>query len=470
MTPPNPRAGAPALPIALVGRFDSPTYVGARWWFEGLEREIDGIARRRALIGLMALGVGLGGLGVGVALVAKGRGAKIDSDALEAQKSFGWNVGADTDPLDYQAAALGEECPQERQLGLATRLGPKNPAHLPYYRATLFQSLSATPTTSGLIDTGKALRDQMRPVSNAETKLAFDKGRALASLFAPDTPTPAPTPAVGTGAGTTDKAILVDLPGPLAVAFAAGLASRFDPVFCFDGWPHPRGVVPSHLTLGSALYYADLLEKLASERAANAAPAFILDRARLTPYEPDSDRFDNRYLGNVPSADALAALGVKQLLYVSALADTEADDLNEDFLAYKKKGLELRMVGLGDFSADPVGTKPPVALAPRGSSGSYESNPNVYYGGSSGTHYWFWHSYGWGTPRYAATRPVYLPSRPVYIPVARTTPFSGFGASRGRPSDFGRVTVHTSPSTGRPTGFSSRGSWGRGGSSSGSGA
>lgn len=447
----------PTLPITLRERIDTANYVGARWWYEGLEREVDGVARRKAIFGLLAIGVGLVGVGALVNKIAKSP-KPIDTDSLEAQKSFGWNVGSE-DPLDYQAAALGEACDPQVMSTLATRLGPKTPAHLPYYRGTLFQSLAATPTTTGLVDTGKALRDQMRPVSNAETKLAFDRGVALASLF---------EPAVIAG-----KAVLVDLPGPLAVAFAAGLASRFDPVFLFDGWPHPQGIVPSHLTLGSVLYYQELLEQRAAERDPAAPPAFVLDRARLTPYEDDSDKFDNRYLAAPPSADALAGLGVKQLLYVSTQGDTEADDLNEDFLAYGKKGIELRMVALGDFTPDPSGNKPETVVAKRGSSGSYSTNPNVYYGGSRGSHYWFWHSYGWGTPPRPASSPSYLPVRPVYVPTSRPTPFSGLGNTgfgRAKPSNFGRVTVHPSSGSGSPAGYSRSGSWGRGGSTSGSGA
>ncbi len=460
-TPKDPRTqgamNGPKLPISLAERIDTPGYVGARWWYEGLEREIDGVARRKALLGILALGVGIAGVGFAISKLAKSNTAGIDSDALEAQKSFGWNVGADVDALDYQAAALGEACDPTMQMALATRLRPSDAAYVPHYKATLFQALSSTPTTNGLVDTGKALRDQMRPVSNAETRLAFDKGRALGSLFEGD---------VAKG-----KAILVDLAGPLAVAFAAGLASKFEPVFAFDGWPHPKGVVPSHLTLGSALYYAELFETAAKSRPTGAPPVFVLDRARLSPYEDDSDRFDNRYLATVPTAEALAGLGVTQLLYVSTDGEKESDDLNDDFLAYKKRGTELRMVSLGDFSADPKAQAAPVAVARRGASASYESNPNVYYGGSSGTHYWFWHSYGWGSPPRPAVRPVIWSPRPVYVPSSRSTPFSGLGSgpSRTRPSDFGRVTVHTSPSTNRPIGYSRSGSWGRGGSIFGSG-
>ncbi len=303
-TPPNgpkaPGAPLPKLPITIQERIDNPRYIGARWWYEGLEREVDGVARRKALLGFMALGVGIAGIGWGISKVTKSAASGIDSDALEAQKSYGWNVGADDVPLDYQAGALGEACDPNVLTTLATRLRPTDPAFVPHYRATLFQALAATPTASGLVDTGKALRDQMRYVSNTETQLAFDRGRAMAALFE--------------GAAAKGKALVVDLPGPLAVAFAAGLSEKLEPVFGFDGWPHPRGVVPSHLTLGSALYFTDLFEKTAKSRPTGAAPVFVLDRARLSPYEDDSDKFDNRYVAVLPTADSLASLGVTQLL------------------------------------------------------------------------------------------------------------------------------------------------------------
>ncbi len=154
---------------------------------------------------------------------------------------------------------------------------------------------------------------------------------------------------------------------------------------------------------------------------------------------------------------------------MSADGDKEADDIADDFVAYKKKNIDLRMVSTADFTADTSAPAQKVAVAPRGASASYESNPNVYYGGSSGTHFWFWNTYGWGSPPRPATRPVFVPVRPSYVPSPRTTPFSSTSGSRSRPSDFGRVTVHPSPSGGKPSGYSRSGSWGRGGSLFGSG-
>jgi len=68
---------------------------------------------------------------------------------------------------------------------------------------------------------------------------AYRAGKALASLFAGVPP---------------HTMVIVDLPGPEAMAFAAGMAELFDPCFTFENWPHPRGVVPAHLTLAAAAF------------------------------------------------------------------------------------------------------------------------------------------------------------------------------------------------------------------------
>src|SRR5271170_5569626 len=72
--------------------------------------------------------------------------------------------------------------------------------------------------------------------------------------------------------------VVVDLPGPEAVAFAAGAASAFDPVFALDNWPHPRGVVPAHQTLAAAAYCQPLFARRASGSAAPRWPLLVLDR------------------------------------------------------------------------------------------------------------------------------------------------------------------------------------------------
>src|SRR5207248_1309850 len=87
----------------------------------------------------------------------------------------------------------------------------------------------------------------------------------------------------------------LDVQGPTSVAVAAGMAPGFDPVFVLDNWPHPLGVVPSHLTLGAVLYYRPLFMRLRGSRTGRAPPVFVLDRNRLARYTDEETQFDNRY-------------------------------------------------------------------------------------------------------------------------------------------------------------------------------
>src|SRR5512134_2701213 len=110
-----------------------------------------------------------------------------------------------------------------------------------YHVGTLVESLFATPITR-LPDPQdgrpapdsapfKRVADVLMPVVTPAMQRAYGVGEALARL-------------AGWRSGL---AVLADLPGPEAVAFAAGAATTFEPVLLLDNWPHPHGVVPSHL-------------------------------------------------------------------------------------------------------------------------------------------------------------------------------------------------------------------------------
>jgi hypothetical protein len=286
-------------------------------------------------------------------------------------------------------------------------------------------------------------------------------------------------------AQSREKAMVLAWLDEVQAAFAAGLADRLDVVFGLDGWPHPQGVVPAHQTLGAAAYYQRLFAKLKDERPASAAPAFVLDRGRMLPYSDESDRFDNRYLAKVPDSAQLKALGVKQVFYVSEDGYVEADDLNEDFLAYSSAGLELRLIKPEDFGPDP--TEPAAAPpsdggAPRASDGGaggsgssygygYDGS-HYYYGSRSYSHWYFWSYHGWGTPTrsYRPFTGSMLRSR--YTPSARTTNYRGVGTgmSKSRPSGFGTIGIVSSGSgsSRRTVGTTRSGSWGRSSGTSGS--
>jgi len=253
---------------------------------------------------------------------------------------------------------------------------------------------------------------------------------------------------------------------------AAGMAPGFDPVFVLDNWPHPLGVVPSHLTLGAILYYRPLFMRLRADRAGHAPPVFVLDCNRLTRYTDENDQFDNRYVARLPTATNFQALGIRRLLYVTPDKSDlrELDDLNADFVAFRDASIDVKAMPLSDLM------RPAEQTAQRPS--------HYYYGGHPQTHFVFWSIYGWraSAPRQPAIVQRSPPALPQvsrgadYRPASRPTLFSsrtlggGAGVGKQKPSGFGRVSVRASRSTGsitavrtgRSGSFGRAGGWGSG--------
>ena len=225
-----------------------------------------------------------------------------------------------------------------------------------------------------------------------------------------------------------DTALILDLEGPTSIALAATLASGFDPVFTFDNWPHPLGVVPSHLTLASAVFYRPVFLRARAVRPPDAPVVFVLDRNRLALYTDEDGQFDNRYVAKLPTAENLRSLGIRHLLYVTPGKNDlrELDDLNDDFVEFAKRSIDVKVLPLSDLDAPaaPARASPPATA--------------YYYGGYPHTHLWFWHDYGWYAPRPSARPPsgspapaLPPPSPPAqvsrgaaYRPVSRPTIFS----------------------------------------------
>lgn len=472
-------------PFSRRSFFDQPELVGARWWQEELAIAPDPVNRRSALKTLLLIGGGILGLGLlGRACAGLAGEDEIDNlDSLTLQRDEGWNAGAASAALVFPRSttqnARGEPVSPALGLALANQFAPVQADLRPYYVPTLLQA-PAAPNNGSLLTAMQAIHTEVMDV-------AFNKARALLSLFQ-EVSSP------------RDVALVVDLPGPEAVAFAAGLSEFFEPVLLFDNWPHPKGVVPSHLALGALYYYAPLFKEAAALRTPPAPPAFVVDSARLSPYTDDSDKFDNRYVAKLPSAERLKALGTKHILYVTADTSTnpqELDDLNEEFVAFQGAGLDIKVLSLGDFGP---GAEPPTPepLAPSSQPGQASAasthyrpvfllSPPIYlgppmpyyYGGSWASHPSFWGSYGWyNSPRTAYASP---PPRPIsrgssYRPAPRPTIFSSravggsaAGVGKQKPSGFGRVSKSSSyhPSYGSSSYSGGRsGSYGRGSSSS----
>ncbi len=430
---------------------------GLRWWNEGQAEETSldtapsRTNRRKVILGAGALGVSILTF-YGLFSDSDDDDLDVSMDALELQKREGWNAGQpEGTPLIFETPSptnVDGVAGAFDAVGLWNAVHPIRNDLRPHSVSTLFLSLTH--------ERSESLRRQVVPVFRPSMGQAFDRGLAIAKLFdAKDAP--------------TDIALVLDVPGPDAVAVAAGLSTRFDPVWLFDNWPHPLGVVKSHLVLGALRYYLPLLRRNAELRSAAALdqpprtfpPVFVLDSDRLAPYVDDANHFDNRYLARPPSAEALKTLGCRRILYVRPSGEKllELDDLNDDFVRFHDNGVDVKAIALDDFSLE---------LNPASSNQVARS---YYYGGGYGHHMVFWHSYGWSSIGAGPKR--YLPPATVsrgadYRPVSRPTMFSSrslgglSGVGKTRPSGFGSVSVRTS-SSGQVTGVRSgrSGSFGR---------
>lgn len=369
----------------------------------------------------------------------------VDMDALAAQKKGGWDVGDKglSFPMPNVAGkdSLGNTDWQKytNPQPLLAATTPKDPQHKKWQMPTLVQALEQ-----------KSLAVKMKPVSSAASQEAYRRARALGSL-------------VGAMENKQEAIVIADLDGANSPAAAAGMAAWVDPVFFYDNWPHPKGVVHSQTTLGSLIYYAAELEKKAAERDEKAPPAIMLDRKRLATYNSPNTQFDNRYLVTLPEVKDLTAAGIKYAIYVTDVpTTTETDDLNEQLVAYDKAGIEVVNLSLADFKKDAEHTAD--ANDPTG---------GYYYGGHHRhhTHFFMWYPFFiWSSPRYGWTAPArsVAPTtarRSSYKPRTRPTMYSGrktggvSGVGRSKPVGFGKVSTRQS-SSGSITGTRS-GSTGR---------
>ena len=407
-----------------------PGLVGARWWNRALQDEAAAMSRRSAMRALL---VGAGALGA-VAACGVGIVASVEPDteqrlqaSLAAQKLYGWNLGSRDRALLYEGVAVQLQVPSMLS-SLIADTTPYHWAHL--HDRTLFESPTARPTAN-LAEEHVAfvpLSDQLRAMVTPAMQRAFLVGTAVASLFRGR----GRAPAVG---------LVVDLPGPESVAFAAGVASVLEPVFAIANWPHPLGVVPAHLTLAAVAHHQPEFQRGRAVRERPALPCFVLDRARLADAVDHQTHFDNRYMAALPSAAALRGGGVYRLLYVVATSSTlpELDDLNDDLVDLVAAGINVAALALDAFS-DELG------------------DGGAYYGGSPSTHEGFWLHYPWGPAGKEASEPWQLSAAPRnFVPRRRATVFS----RATPPAEFGMVPLVVAGATVLGVAFDRRGSWNR---------
>lgn len=450
------------LPFVQDARLDKPGIVGARWWQEGLESDVAAPVNRRAAIsGMLVAGAAVMGVAM-TGVVVAGIAASSDDDdvaeqlrsSLQMQREYGWAFGAAQDPLTFDGATYAG-FDRAALARMVDELAPVHPPRKPFYVPTLFQSPGALPLSKPQGDDQpfKPLKDVLTPIHTPTMKLAYRDGQALGRLFETE---------------GRDVAVVVDLTGPEAVAFAAGAAERFDVVFLFDNWPHPKGVVQAHRTLAAAAHYQPRFAKTQQEkrqRGGMLPMLFVLDRNRLATYVDNATQFDNRHVAKLPSAAALAGQGVKRVLYMPTKSgELELDDLNDDFVEYAAAKLDVKV--LPWTSLGPHGGRPAMITEQ-----TMATEQPSYYGSAREEDAWFWVDYPWVNVPRPQTPRRFSPSGNTYEPKARTTAFSsGMAArpasgstTRPRPASFGMVPVVVAAGTGLILGakLSRSGSWNR---------
>jgi hypothetical protein len=313
-------------PLHQDARVDEPGLVGARWWQDSV---VDPIGRRRTILTLLAVGVGIGAAGLAIDACEPSKKSRLG--ALDLQRKYGWSFGAASEHLVFNGQTT-EPFDSSRLVKMVTDLAPRVAAHRPFYVQTLFESPIALPSAVAEGDPTPipSLKDALHPIFTNGMRDVFKWVQANVDVLAE----------------IAGAALVIDLDGQDSVAFAAAGSTRFDPIFLFDNWPHPHGVVPAHLALAAAAYYQPLFASAASKADPRPAPAmFVLDRQRLNTYTDDATQFDNRWVARMPGVEALRSLGITRLLYVVPPATSrELDDLNDDFVTDHAAGISIRVV------------------------------------------------------------------------------------------------------------------------------
>ncbi len=377
-----------------------------------------------------------------------------DSPALDAGQA--WPSDAAASDVDCRGGAGW----MERITNLAESMKP-GPTWQPYEQRQLF----SFPANAGIP------QDQIRPRVDAKDRSAHERAADLRKALASEK-------VEGLG-------VLIDLPGSEAVAAAAALSPDFAPVSTFSNWPHPKGLVPAHETLGAALFWLPEFAKAAAARSPSAAPVFICDAKRLAYYDNSSGVFDNRYRVRLPDAAQLKTQGITRLLCLvpDSKKLQESDDLNEALNSYKEANIDIKL-----FPMDLLEPQSPSTTV--ASSGAVANSNGVTSSGSSSTHHsylghsnWypiFINHYGWGHPSSSSSSSSFgsRPASAAWSPTRRNSLFSWMNpkppttsfssgsssSSSSRPGSFS--SVHASSNSSSNSSSSSGGSWSRGTSSS----
>ncbi|MFO0560595.1 MAG: hypothetical protein U0269_21445 [Polyangiales bacterium] len=343
---------------------DTQGIVGARWWNRELKDEERKQSRRAALT---MLGVGVVGVGVVGAIAAAASAMDYEyvrQPSLGLQRRFGWSFGAFGESITFDGRRVIPFDPSRLR---ALREECVGRAYSAQQNAAIFDAIFHRPSETPGESYGifLPLDTYLVPVVTNSMGFAYRMGQALARVLA---------------RAPRRVAIVADIVGPDAVALAAGLAESFAPVWKFDHWPHPRGVVPAHMTLAAAAFFQPRFADAASRRAADAPPVYLMDRNRLRPYSDSGSYFDNRYIPSLASVSQLEAEArTRDILYIAPTdaALFDADDLNPTLVSYRTRGISVRtLTGQAFFSSSyeaPAPTTDPIE--------QLLQQAKIYYGG-----------------------------------------------------------------------------------------
>jgi hypothetical protein len=391
---------------------------GAPWWHQMLTRRQAN--KELAKIGAITVLLSSAGITAGCQ-----EDEEVQRDTLELQQREGWNVGSTDKSLVFPDKSSTDS---KGSLDWAVYLEPSrllkayqpvNASLQPYVVPTLVQSLSQT-----------SLKSQISPIFSNKMREAYSRGLGMREILLKSKD-------IG------NIMIISDIPGPESIAYAAALSDVAEPIITFDNWPHPLGIVKSHLTLGALLYYAKEVEQNIEKRKTSAPAAIVLDNTRLAPYTDEDNQFDNRYMAKLPTAENLSTLKITNILYAVPTDNQTAE--------------------VADASKTSITPGMPTTGA-----------TNVYYYGGHDSflpYFFLWYALTPRTyiPAYTYNRLPPAPMRkPTYAPIRRPTMFSSskVGGTRGigktKPSGFGRVSTRVG-SNGRTSGIRAgrSGSFGR---------
>jgi hypothetical protein len=384
-------------------------------------------------------------------------------DAISLQQKEGWDAGHTgrtlnyTDAKEFNSLGNNEYKKFTEMDSLLEAWKPKNEKYLPFFVPTLIQVIN-----------NSNFKSTLRPVCNDSMTKSYSKGLGFKEL-------------IEKSKNFEKILMIVDLPGPNSVAFAAALADKCVPVVTFDNWPHPLGVVPAQLTLGSMVYYSEEVLNKSKDLKDNSPLLMVLDRNRFKTYINQDTEFDNRYMAKIPTQENLKSLGIESIMYIVENETQELDDLNDDFASFRNANINISLLDLANFKGEDNSSalaansdKKPDSNSTNLPNSHYHSSaaPVYHYGGGMSYMPFFFMHYAMVTPmrtyRAVGTMPSSIRTNN-YSPVRRETIFSsrsvnsasGFGKTR--PTGFGSISTRMNKSTGRMTGIrtGNTGSFGR---------